>query len=106
MLMPEQSEIKEQHGAALIGGYGGRMYAGSPDTLKPWKIISQNNQFIIWLSILLFAIYAFSRYGFNWIALSTSLIVSVPIGFTIAFFETGTETSCIVQADEDNRQFS
>ena len=40
------------------------------------------------LSVLLFAFYAFARHGFNWIAFSTSLIVSVPIGFAIAFFET------------------
>src|SRR5690242_10731458 len=58
------------------------------DILKPWKIISQNNIYIIYLSVLLFAIYAFSRYGFNWIALSTTLIVSLPVGFAIAFFET------------------
>ena len=58
------------------------------DILKPWKIISQDNVYIIYLSVLLFAIYAFSRYGLNWIALSTTLIVSIPIGFAIAFFET------------------
>jgi len=58
------------------------------DLLQPWKVISQNNVYIIYLSVLLFAFYAFTRHGFNWIALSTSLIVSVPIGFAIAFFET------------------
>lgn len=58
------------------------------DILKPWKIVSQNNIYIIYLSVLLFAIYAFARYGFNWIALATTLIVSLPIGFAIAFFET------------------
>jgi adenylate cyclase len=44
--------------------------------------------YIIYLSVLLFAFYAITRHGFNWIALSTSLIVSIPIGFAIAFFET------------------
>lgn len=58
------------------------------DLLKPWRIISQSNVYIIYLSVLLFAIYALARYGFNWIALVTSLIVSVPVGFAIAFFET------------------
>ncbi len=58
------------------------------DPLKPWKIISQNNVFIIYLSVLLFAFYAFTRHGLNWIALSTSLIASLPVGFAIAFFET------------------
>lgn len=58
------------------------------DVLKPWKVISRNNVYIIYLSVLLFAIYAFARYGFNWIALSTTLIVSLPVGFGIAFFET------------------
>lgn len=60
----------------------------SVDPLKPWKIISQNNIFIIYLSVLLFAFYAFTRHGLNWIALSTSLIASLPVGFAIAFFET------------------
>jgi adenylate cyclase len=58
------------------------------EILQPWKIISQNNVYIIYLSVLLFAFYAFARHGFNWIALSTSLIASVPVGFAIAFFET------------------
>lgn len=60
----------------------------SIDPLQPWKVISQNNIFIIYLSVLLFAFYAFTRHGLNWIALSTSLIASVPVGFAIAFFET------------------
>lgn len=60
----------------------------SIDPLKPWKIISQNNIFIIYLSVLLFAFYAFTRHGLNGIALSTSLIASIPVGFAIAFFET------------------
>ncbi len=58
------------------------------DLLQPWNIISQNNVYIIYLSVLLFAFYAFARHGFNWIALSTSLIISIPVGFAIAFFET------------------
>lgn len=58
------------------------------DMLQPWKIISRNNVYIIYLSVLLFAFYAFTRHGFNWIGLSTSLIASVPVGFAIAFFET------------------
>jgi adenylate cyclase len=70
------------------GAYATRSSNASFDLLQPWKIISQNNVYIIYLSVLLFAFYAFARHGFNWIALSTSLIVSVPIGFAIAFFET------------------
>ncbi|MCB0715793.1 MAG: adenylate/guanylate cyclase domain-containing protein [Chitinophagaceae bacterium] len=58
------------------------------DVLQPWKAITQNNVYIIYLSIFLFAFYAFTRHGLSWIALSTSLFVSVPIGFAIAFFET------------------
>ncbi len=58
------------------------------DVLRPWKIISSNNIYIIYLSVLLFAFYAFTRHGLNWIALSTSLIASVPVGVAIAFFET------------------
>lgn len=69
------------------GAYAARATAPF-ELLQPWKIISINNIYIIYLSILLFAFYAFARHGFNWIALSTSLIVSVPIGFAIAFFET------------------
>jgi adenylate cyclase len=68
--------------------YATRAATPSFDLLQPWKIISQNNVYIIYLSVLLFAFYAFARHGFNGIALSTSLIVSVPIGFAIAFFET------------------
>ena len=74
--------------ASALGSYASRAATPSFDLLQPWKIISQNNVYIIYLSILLFAFYAFSRHGFNWIALTTSLIVSVPIGFAIAFFET------------------
>src|SRR5689334_17956384 len=70
------------------GAYAARSAPPSFDLLQPWKIISQNNVYIIYLSVLLFAFYAFARHGFNWIALSTSLIVSIPIGFAIAFFET------------------
>ncbi len=70
-----------------VGEYATRNTA-SFDLLQPWKIISQNNVYIIYLSVLLFSFYAYARHGFNWIALSTSLIVSIPIGFAIAFFET------------------
>jgi adenylate cyclase len=80
-----QQRIAELGSAS--GNYATRNSA-SFDLLQPWKIISQNNVYIIYLSVLLFAVYAFARHGFNWIALSTSLIVSVPIGFAIAFFET------------------
>ena len=73
---------------SAIGAYATRAASPSFDLLQPWKIISQNNVYIIYLSVLLFAFYAFARHGFNGIALSTSLIVSVPIGFAIAFFET------------------
>jgi len=58
------------------------------DLLRPWKVISRNNLYIVYLSVALFGFYAFTQHGLNWIALLTSLIVSVPIGFAIAFFET------------------
>jgi len=73
---------------SAVGSATSRAATPSFDLLQPWKIISQNNVYIIYLSVLLFAFYAFARHGFNWIALSTSLIVSLPIGFAIAFFET------------------
>lgn len=71
-----------------IGEYVARPVNVSFDVLQPWKIISSNNVYIIYLSVLLFAFYAFTRHGWSWIALSTSLIVSLPVGFAIAFFET------------------
>jgi len=73
---------------SLTGNYAGRPASPSFDVLRPWKIISPNNIYIIYLSILLFALYAFARHGFNWIALSTSVIAGIPGGFAIAFFET------------------
>lgn len=81
----------KQPDMAGLGSMAGTLATRSTasfDLLQPWKIISQNNVYIIYLSVLLFAFYAFARHGFNWIALSTSLIVSIPIGFAIAFFET------------------
>lgn len=86
--MPDQMDNKMAEPGAMIGSYANRSSAPSFDLFQPWKIISQNNVYIIYLSVLLFAFYAFARHGFNWITLSTSLIVSVPIGFAIAFFET------------------
>jgi adenylate cyclase len=86
--MGEDNKAKVTQIGSLAGAYATRSYTQSFDLLKPWKIISQNNVFIIYLSVLLFAVYALARHRFNWIALSTSLIVSIPIGFAIAFFET------------------
>ena len=86
--MAEEKDIKADELGSAIGSYATRSAAPTFDLLQPWKIISQNNVYIIYLSVLLFAFYAFTRHGFNWIALSTSLIVSLPIGFAIAFFET------------------
>ena len=86
--MGDDNKIKAAALGSLAGSYIARSYTQSFDLLKPWKIISQNNVFIIYLSVLLFAAYALARHGFNWIALSTSLIVSIPVGFAIAFFET------------------
>jgi adenylate cyclase len=85
--MSEDKQLDSAELGSIAGSYATRSTA-SFDLLQPWKIISQNNVYIIYLSVLLFAFYAFARYGFNWIGLSTSLIVSVPIGFAIAFFET------------------
>lgn len=62
--------------------------AKTVDPLQPWKFISKNNSFIVYLSVLLFALYAFMRHGLNTTALLTSLIASVPVGFAVAFFET------------------
>lgn len=85
--MSEDKQLNSGELGAITGSYANRSTANF-DLLQPWKIISQNNVYIIYLSVLLFAFYAVARHGFNWIALSTSLIVSVPIGFAIAFFET------------------
>jgi len=82
--MPDEKNIKDGD----AGTFGARAASPSFDLFQPWKVISQNNVYIIYLSVLLFAFYAFARHGLSWIALSTSLIVSVPIGFAIAFFET------------------
>jgi|GEM_PF-606871 len=70
------------------GFYMERNQSQGFDLLRPWKAISRDNVYIIYLSVALFGFYAFAQHGFNWIALSTSLFVSVPIGFAIAFFET------------------
>jgi len=87
-LMNDEKNNKIGELGTLAGSYAGRTGSPSFDMLRPWKIISPNNIYIIWLSVLLFSMYAFARHGFNWIALSTSLIASVPVGFAIAFFET------------------
>ncbi|HKB43820.1 MAG TPA: adenylate/guanylate cyclase domain-containing protein [Chitinophagaceae bacterium] len=86
--MPDETTIKPEDADSISGSYVNRSASPGFDLLRPWKIISQNNIYIIYLSVLLFAMYAFARHGLNWIALSTSLIVSIPIGFAIAFFET------------------
>lgn len=71
-----------------IGAMAGRSMSPAFDPLRPWKVISPNNIYIIYLSVLLFALYAFARHGINWIALSSSLLASLPVGFAIAYFET------------------
>src|SRR5258705_11976372 len=86
--MPDETNIELENADSTEGSYVSRTTSPGFDLLRPWKIISQNNIYIIYLSILLFAFYAFARHGLNWIALSTSLIVSIPIGCAIAFFET------------------
>jgi len=81
----------QETGIGQLGQASGEAAQARPaqfDLLRPWKVISSNNVYIIYLSVLLFAFYAFARHGWSTIALSTSLIVSVPIGFAIAFFET------------------
>ena len=85
--MPDETDIKAEIAGATAESIN-RTTSPGFDLLRPWKIISQNNIYIIYLSVLLFAFYAFTRHGFNWIALSTSLIISIPIGVAIAFFET------------------
>jgi adenylate cyclase len=86
--MHEDMNSKLEDIGALAGTRTTRLSTPSFDVLRPWKVISPGNIYIIYLSVLLFALYAFARYGFSWIALSTSLIASVPVGFAIAFFET------------------
>src|SRR5687768_7553888 len=86
--MGDSPEIRNENTATNPEPEGTRAGAQTFDPFRPWKIISRNNVYIIYLSVSLFAFYAFATHGFNWIALSTSLIVSVPIGFAIAFFET------------------
>ena len=82
--MAEEKDSKIPDLGSTPGAYAARP-AVPFELLQPWKIISQNNVYTIYLSALLFAFYAFARHGFNRIALSTSFIVSVPIGFAIAF---------------------
>jgi adenylate cyclase len=86
--MPDEHNDTSKSIGSAAGAFAARASAQSFDPLRPWKIISPNNVYIIYLSVLLFAFYAFARYGFSWIALSTSLLVSLPVGFAIAFFET------------------
>ena len=86
--MSDDQQLNSGELGSITGTYATRADTPSFDLLQPWKIISQSNVYIIYLSVLLFAFYALARHGFNWIAFSTSLIVSVPIGFAIAFFET------------------
>lgn len=86
--MPDEKENTTSNLGTTVGSYSNRTETITFDLLQPWKIISQNNVYIIYLSIFLFAFYSFARHGFNWIGFSTSLIVSIPIGFAIAFFET------------------
>src|SRR5258706_752896 len=86
--MPDETTIKPEDADSIEGSYVNRSASPGFDLLRPWKIISQSNIYIVYLSVLLFAFYAFARHGLNWIAFSTSLIVSIPVGFAIAFFET------------------
>lgn len=86
--MSETQLNRNDTAGEIVGSYADRNITPSFDVLRPWKAISANNIYIIYLSILLFAFYAFTRHGFNSIALSTSLIASVPVGVAIAFFET------------------
>jgi len=86
--MEEETDKIIENTEAEANTYSTRPASPGFDIFRPWKVISQNNVYIIYLFVLLFAFYAFDRHGFNWIALSTSLIASVPVGFAIAFFET------------------
>lgn len=86
--MQEEDQSSRGPIGAQAGSMAGRGAVSAMDLVRPWKVISPNNIYIIYLSVLLFALYAFARHGLSWIALSTSLIASVPVGFAIAFFET------------------
>ncbi|MEO5948118.1 MAG: hypothetical protein ABIP79_14970 [Chitinophagaceae bacterium] len=86
--MPDEKENTASNLESSMDSYPDRNEIVSFDLLQPWKVISQNNVYIIYLSVFLFAFYSFAMHGFNCIGSSTSLIVSLPIGFAIAFFET------------------
>ena len=58
MEQKEQGRLGEF--GSLAGSATGRSQAGF-DVLRPWKVISPNNIYIIYLSVLLFAVYAFAR---------------------------------------------
>lgn len=85
--MSEEQQRNLDELGAEVGGLATRQETPA-SLLQPWKFISAYNVYVLYLSVLLFAVYAYSRHGLNWIALSTSLIVSIPIGFAISFFET------------------
>ncbi|HSU28974.1 MAG TPA: adenylate/guanylate cyclase domain-containing protein [Chitinophagaceae bacterium] len=84
--MADEQEIKTD--SPPPGTFKDKGVSPGFDMLGSGKFIASKNQYIVYLSILLFAFYAFWRYGLNWTALLTSLIVSVPVGLAIAFFET------------------
>lgn len=86
--MSEEDKMAESVDSLRAGNLYTNRATPSVDLLHPWRVISKNNIYIIYLSVLLFAFYAFTRHGFSGIALSTSLIASVPVGFAIAFLET------------------
>jgi adenylate cyclase len=87
--MPQEQDINKEKGIGeMVGQYASQAASQPFDVLKPWKFISPGNIYIVYLSVFLFAFYAFSRYGFSWIALTTSLLVSLPVGIAIAWFET------------------
>ncbi|MBL0294833.1 MAG: adenylate/guanylate cyclase domain-containing protein [Saprospiraceae bacterium] len=60
------------------------------DILRPWTIISKSDTSIIYLSIIIFALFTFWENGLSWYSFFTSLCASIPAGVIIAFFETQT----------------
>lgn len=63
--MSDENENKAIKIGATVGSYSNRTETVNFDLLQPWKVISQNNVYIIYLSIFLFAFYSFARHGFN-----------------------------------------
>jgi adenylate cyclase len=87
--MPEQHHTGEENLLSQLGSaIASRAELKAIDPLRPWRMIGSGNIFIIFISIIVFACYAVFRHGIDRIALITSLIAGIPVGFVIALIET------------------